>query len=360
MRKTLIVVSLSLAAALLVAVGSAGGGDKAKGKQTKRPLVHAVYFYLKEDAPSDATDKLIDDAHEFLKKIATVRSFWVGRPLPKSKSQAVISDYQVGLLITFDDRAGFETYADHPLHLKFVERHKKNFKSVSVYDFIHQEQKKTAPGKGPKKDTRAPGEIELFNGKDLTGWVAEGKTEYTDGAETKPAWAVRGGLLVTAGKGFGFLRYAEKQFGDFALHVEYRLSPRGPKGERANSGVGIRTIPFDPKNTKTRASVAAYEVQLYDNKDRPPTKNSTGALYGHVAPSTDATRPAGEWNSLDVECVGPRVAVTINGVKVVDVDQSTIDKLKDKPLRGYISLQSHSRQVEFRNVRVREIGPAAN
>jgi hypothetical protein len=354
------VVSLSLAAVLLLAVGSAGGGDKGKGKQAKRPLVHAVYFYLKEDAPADAADKLIDDAHEFLKPIATVRSFWVGRPAPGPKSEVVKSDYQVGLLITFDDRAAYQTYADHPLHLKFVERHKKNFKSVSVYDFVHEGQKKTAPGKGPKKDARTPGEVELFNGRDLTGWVVEGKGEYTDGSETKPAWAVRGGALVTAGTGFGFLRYAEKQFGDFALHLEYRLSLRGPKGERANSGVGIRTIPFDPKNTRTRASVAGYEVQLYDDKDRPLAKNSTGSLYGHVAPSTDATKPAGEWNSLDVECRGPRIAVSVNGVKVIDVDQSTIDKLKDKPLRGYISLQSHSRQVEFRNVRVREIGPAAN
>jgi hypothetical protein len=201
-------------------------------------------------------------------------------------------------------------------------------------------------------------EIVLFNGKDLSGWVVDGAKEYKDAGELKPIWSVRDGLLVTGGRGFGFLRYDKKQFADFVLHVEYRLSERGPKGERANSGIGIRTIPFDPKKIATRASVAAYEVQLYDDKGLKLAKNSTGALYGQIAPSSDATKPAGEWNAIDIECQGPRIRVAINGVKVIDVDQSESEKLKIKPLQGYVSLQSHSRQVEFRCVRIREIKPA--
>jgi hypothetical protein len=149
MRKPLIVLFLSVAAAPALALGHAGEGDKTQGKQAKRPLVHAVYFYLKKDAPAGAADKLINDAHEFLKPIATVRSFWVGRPAQKPTPEAAVSDYQVGLLITFEAPEGLHTYLDHPLHLKFVERHKKNLAKVSVFDFVHDEPKTSEP-RAPK------------------------------------------------------------------------------------------------------------------------------------------------------------------------------------------------------------------
>ena len=97
----------------------------------------------------------------------------------------------------------------------------------------------------------------LFNGKDLTGWVVEGPAQYKDhDGQVKPMWRVENGLLVCAGRTFGFLRYDRQQFSDFALHVEYQMSPKG------NSGIGIRTIPYDPKRSRaTRPSFAAYEVQ---------------------------------------------------------------------------------------------------
>src|SRR3954453_21208939 len=89
--------------------------------------------------------------------------------------------------------------------------------------------------------------IELFNGKDLDGWVAEGQKDYKDGDQVKPVWTVQPGLLVCAGKGYGFLRYAKQEFADFAFHVEYRMTK--PAKGMCNSGIGIRTVPFDPKRS---------------------------------------------------------------------------------------------------------------
>src|SRR5262249_55758258 len=101
--------------------------------------------------------------------------------------------------------------------------------------------------------------IELFNGKDLDGWVAEGVKDYKDGDQVKPVWSVKDGKIFCDGKGFGFLRYAPREFADFALHVEYRMVKAGAP---CNSGVGIRTVPFDPKkSTATRPSYACYEIQ---------------------------------------------------------------------------------------------------
>src|SRR5262245_3492029 len=102
----------------------------------------------------------------------------------------------------------------------------------------------------------------LFNGKDLDGWVVEGSTTYKDGDKTLPVWVARDGMvscMVPRG-GFGFLRYARQEFTDFHLHLEYRFAPPtgGAKPRRGNSGVGIRTVPFDPKrNPATRPSFAA-------------------------------------------------------------------------------------------------------
>jgi hypothetical protein len=199
----------------------------------------------------------------------------------------------------------------------------------------------------------------LFNGKDLDGWVAEGDVEYKDGTALKPVWVVEDGLIRNKAQGhsYGFLRYARQEFGDFALHLEYRFTaPTDPKAERGNSGVGIRTVPFDPRQSaKTRPSFACYEVQLLDDADQKADKHSTGSLYNYVAPSAVAARPAPEWNSLDIECAGPRIQITINGRKVLDVDQLTLPETKDKPLKGFVCLQNHGGKVDFRNIRIREL-----
>jgi hypothetical protein len=200
----------------------------------------------------------------------------------------------------------------------------------------------------------------LFNGKDLDGWVVEGPKEFKDGDETKPIWVARDGLItcqVNNRKSFGFLRYDKQQFADFALHVEYRMSPRpDAKASPCNSGIGIRTIPFDPaKSTATRPSYAAYEVQLLDDAGAKPNEHGTASLYRYVAPKVNAAKPAPEWNAIDIECVGPNIKITLNGQVVLEADQSKIDKLKDKPLKGYVCLQNHGGKIDFKNIRIREI-----
>jgi hypothetical protein len=195
----------------------------------------------------------------------------------------------------------------------------------------------------------------LFNGKDLSGWVVDGPKEYRnkDGTNS-PMWQVRDGVLACAGRAFGFLRYNERQYSDFVLHVEYRMSPG------ANSGIGIRTGVFDPSRSKeTRPSYACYEVQLLDDAGKPASKHSSGSLYRYVAPKMNPVKSAGQWNVVDVECRGPRIRVTINGQEVMDFDQTTVEELKNKPLKGFVCLQSHTLPVEFRNVRIRDLGPSA-
>lgn len=107
--------------------------------------------------------------------------------------------------------------------------------------------------------------LALFDGKGLDGWVAEGASETViDGAKA-PVWVVEDGLLVCRGKGFGFLRYKEREFDDFTFRVEFRMAPK------CNSGVGFRTRAFDPADSRgTRPSFYSYEIQLIDDAGKAP------------------------------------------------------------------------------------------
>jgi hypothetical protein len=191
---------------------------------------------------------------------------------------------------------------------------------------------------------------DLFDGKTLDGWVAEGPKDYKEDGKTLPNWSVKDELIHCAGHGYGFLRYDKEQFSDFALHVEYRMA------KNCNSGIGIRTVPYDPaKSTETRPSYACYEVQLLDDAGKPADKHGSGSLYRYVAPKENPVKPAPEWNAIDIECVGPKIKISINDKEVLNVDQSTIDEIKNKPLKGYVCLQLHGGVIDFRNVRIREI-----
>ncbi len=193
------------------------------------------------------------------------------------------------------------------------------------------------------------GKIVLFNGKDLDGWVAEGAKEFKDGDKLIPVWSIKDGNLVCTGKGFGFLRYDKKQFADFHFHLEYKMAVK------CNSGVGIRTVVFDPKKSvDTRPSYACYEIQLIDDFGKPPTKFSNGSLYRHVAPASNPSKAPGEWNVLDIACHGPKIVIQLNKEKIIDFDQSSDDKLKKNPLKGYVCVQNHGGKIEFRNLWVRE------
>jgi len=196
--------------------------------------------------------------------------------------------------------------------------------------------------------------IALFDGRTLDGWVAEGVSSYQkDGVDT-PVWTVEDGRIVCRGSGFGFLRYKEREFGDFTFRVEFRMAPK------CNSGIGVRTRDFRPEDSRgTRPSYYSYEIQLTDDSGQAPTKTSSGSLYRYVAPRENALKPPGEWNNLEVTCKGPRIQVVLNGVLIQDVDQSEHEELRSKPLRGHVCLQNHGGHIEFRTVEIHELGPDA-
>jgi hypothetical protein len=184
--------------------------------------------------------------------------------------------------------------------------------------------------------------VDMLAAGDLSEWVPEGK--HTNNGE--PIWTLADGVLHCAGSGYGFLRYDHK-LGDFVWKLEYRMT----KG--CNSGLGIRHAKYTGGGS--RPSTSGYELQILDDAGKNPATHGSMSLYRYVAPSENTTLPAGEWNTVEITCQGPHIRVVQNGKVVHDFDQTEIEKLKNKPTEGYISVQNHNKTIEYRNVLVKEL-----
>jgi hypothetical protein len=173
--------------------------------------------------------------------------------------------------------------------------------------------------------------IELFNGKDLTGWKHIGKGDFS----------VEDGSLATQG-GMGLLYYEARPFKDFTIEVEWKV-----KNECNNSGLFVR---FPEKTDDPWYSVThGYEIQI-DDCDKKGLKNQTGSAYDQFAATKIASKPAGEWNKYQITIVGQHYTVVLNGEKVNEFDGA-------RGIEGYIGLQNHdaTSHVSFRRIAVKEI-----
>jgi hypothetical protein len=62
-------------------------------------------------------------------------------------------------------------------------------------------------------------------------------------------------------------------------------------------------------------------------------------------------------NTIDVECAGPGINVTLDDEVIIAAVQDSVPQVREKPRKGYVCPQNHGGTIEFRSVRVREIGP---
>ena len=173
--------------------------------------------------------------------------------------------------------------------------------------------------------TRAPGAaLALFNGRDLAGWRPRS-------ADRAGCWSVAAGELVVTPPCVDLV--TESAFEDFALHAELKF----PAG--SNSGVYLR---------------GRYEVQIADDAGRALDPLRMGAVYGFLAPSVAAARPADEWQTLDVSLRGRFVTVILNGVTIIDAQEipgitgGALDSREELP--GPIMLQGDHGPIRFRNL----------
>jgi hypothetical protein len=207
-------------------------------------------------------------------------------------------------------------------------------------------------------EERAQGWKLLFDGTSLERWRGYQMHRVPDG------WSVEDGTIRFAKPtGEGAQRadlITKKQYGDFELRLEWKLTPGG------NSGVMFRV-----SEAAERSYHTGPEMQILDNaghRDGGSPFTSTGSNYALHAPVRDTTRPVGEWNEVRIVARGPHVEHWLNGVKVVEYELWSEDwKAKVKAskfaqwpgygleTKGHIVLQDHDNEVWFRNLAVRRL-----
>ncbi len=163
--------------------------------------------------------------------------------------------------------------------------------------------------------------INVFNGKDLTGWHVDGE---------KNQWVIKDGVLTSPESGSNLL--TDQKFKDFKLHVEFRY----PQG--SNSGIYLR---------------GRYEVQIVDSEGLEPLDIYLGGVYGFLEPNENASKPAGEWQTYDITLIGRRVTVTLNGKTVIcdatipGITGGAIDSKEGEP--GPFMIQGDHGPIEYRS-----------
>ena len=96
----------------------------------------------------------------------------------------------------------------------------------------------------------------------------------------------------------------------------------------------------------------------------------TGALYDLVKPASNAMKPVGEWNHVQITCNKNLIDIVLNekSVNHIDLDEwiepnkrpdGTSHKftyaLRDLPRKGYIGLQDHGADCWFKNIKLKPL-----
>ncbi|MGH9161876.1 MAG: 3-keto-disaccharide hydrolase [Vicinamibacteraceae bacterium] len=171
--------------------------------------------------------------------------------------------------------------------------------------------------------------VELFDGRSLDAWDVQHKGEPS-------GWSVVDGAMTNQAEANNLV--SKQTFTDFKIRAEYKVEPE------SNSGIYLR---------------GRYELQVLDDHGKPIDPGGHMAIYAWEPPRVNASKPAGEWQTMEATLVGNRVTVTLNGQTVHDnaaiqaITGGALDA--DEAAPGPIMLQGDHGKVWFRRVTVTPI-----
>jgi len=126
-RRKFIATTAALAAATAVSAVPVQQQDK------KYPIIHHVFFWLKNPTSIADRDQLVAGV-KTLSKIEVIRELRVGVLAPTEKRDVVDNTWAVSELMFFSDLAGQASYQDHPVHKEFIKNCSHLWEKVIVYD----------------------------------------------------------------------------------------------------------------------------------------------------------------------------------------------------------------------------------
>ena len=143
----------------------------------------------------------------------------------------------------------------------------------------------------------------------------------------------------------------KQKFGDYTLHLEFRLSymPEARGQARSNSGLYLHDC---------------YEAQVLDSFGLEGENNECGGFYQLRKPDVNMCFPPLTWQTYDVEFIAPRykdgkktadarVEVRHNGVLIhpmFDLERATLGRKNEGPAPRPFHLQGHGNKVQYRNI----------
>ncbi len=195
------------------------------------------------------------------------------------------------------------------------------------------------------------GFVSLFNGKDLTGWVQKGGDAF---------YKVEDGMIIgecnPEAKSNSFM-CTEKEFGNFIFKCEYKVLVPGNSGIQFRShseGDGPRPHVFGYQCEIAPSEGTSDTCRIYDEGRR---GHKNGIVWlNDVDPekraAADASYKPDDWNTIEIQCVGPSIRTWLNGNEVTN----TFDYMD---MSGFFGLQIHAGnqgKICWRNIRVKDLG----
>lgn len=188
------------------------------------------------------------------------------------------------------------------------------------------------------RDAKMPGQVDLFNGKDVSDWGFF----LNDNGKKDDVWSVADGVMVCRGSPAGYIRTNEN-YTNFVLKVEWRWNPVTKKA--GNSGVLVRVQEPDkvwPKSVEAQLQSGSagdfWNIGDFPMKAEPSRTNGRNTKHTHAA-----ERPLGEWNEYEIIVNGGDVVLNVNGEE--------LNRARDvAALPGKVALQSEGTEIHFRKV----------
>jgi hypothetical protein len=182
------------------------------------------------------------------------------------------------------------------------------------------------------------------SGPELKGWTrlpipADAKVK----AESPWTYDAETGVLTCRGEGHHEWLRLDRELGDARIHVEWRFVKKtGAKGY--NSGVMVRN---------SADGVVWHQAQTPDGGGtylfgETPKGDGRRSFKVPERAENATVKPAGEWNTYDITCKGPEIALVVNGKEVARLIDS------GQP-RGYFGLEAEGYTIEFRKVTIESL-----